>query len=42
MCGKEVHAHALRTGVGFDGFIPNAVFGHVCKMWKNGISMEPI
>lgn len=25
MCGKEIHAHALRTGVGFDGFLPNAV-----------------
>ncbi|KAK1575048.1 hypothetical protein Q3G72_002130 [Acer saccharum] len=25
MCGKEIHAHALRTGVGFDGFLPNAL-----------------
>ncbi|KAL6996539.1 Pentatricopeptide repeat-containing protein, chloroplastic [Sarracenia purpurea var. burkii] len=25
MCGKEIHAHALRTGLGFDGFLPNAI-----------------
>ncbi|CAK7356611.1 unnamed protein product [Dovyalis caffra] len=25
MCGKEIHAHALKTGVGFDGFLPNAI-----------------
>ncbi|KAA0058787.1 hypothetical protein IC582_002481 [Cucumis melo] len=25
MRGKEIHAHALRTGVGFDGFLPNAI-----------------
>ena len=25
MCGKEIHAHALRTGVGLDGFLPNAL-----------------
>lgn len=25
MCGKEVHAHALRTGLGSDGFLPNAL-----------------
>ncbi|XP_051135966.1 pentatricopeptide repeat-containing protein At1g15510, chloroplastic [Andrographis paniculata] len=25
MCGKEIHAHVLRTGLGFDGFLPNAV-----------------
>ncbi|KAM7480394.1 hypothetical protein LguiA_028607 [Lonicera macranthoides] len=23
--GKEIHAHALRTGVGFHGFVPNSI-----------------
>ncbi|PNT43876.1 hypothetical protein POPTR_003G058700v4 [Populus trichocarpa] len=25
MCGKEIHAHALKAGMGFDGFLPNAI-----------------
>ncbi|KAG6593410.1 Pentatricopeptide repeat-containing protein, chloroplastic, partial [Cucurbita argyrosperma subsp. sororia] len=25
MRGKEIHAHALRTGVGFESFLPNAI-----------------
>ncbi|XP_052179232.1 pentatricopeptide repeat-containing protein At1g15510, chloroplastic [Diospyros lotus] len=25
MCGKEIHAYVLRTGLGFDGFLPNAL-----------------
>ncbi|XP_042500623.1 pentatricopeptide repeat-containing protein At1g15510, chloroplastic [Macadamia integrifolia] len=25
MCGKEIHAHALRSGVGFERFLPNAL-----------------
>ncbi|CAN0918457.1 Pentatricopeptide repeat-containing protein At1g15510, chloroplastic [Linum grandiflorum] len=25
MCGKEIHAHVIKTGVGFDGFLPNAI-----------------
>ncbi|CAN1120812.1 Pentatricopeptide repeat-containing protein At1g15510, chloroplastic [Linum perenne] len=25
MRGKEIHAHVLKTGVGFDGFLPNAI-----------------
>ncbi|XP_077211678.1 tetratricopeptide repeat (TPR)-like superfamily protein [Tasmannia lanceolata] len=25
MCGKEIHAHALRRGLGFEGFVPNAL-----------------
>ncbi|KAJ4950521.1 hypothetical protein NE237_027353 [Protea cynaroides] len=25
MCGKEIHAHALRSGVGFEKFLPNAL-----------------
>lgn len=25
MCGKEIHSHVLRNGLGFDGFLPNAL-----------------
>ncbi|KAK6162560.1 hypothetical protein DH2020_002401 [Rehmannia glutinosa] len=25
MCGKEIHAHVLRNGLEFDGFLPNAL-----------------
>ena len=25
MSGNEIHAHALKTGVGLDGFLPNAI-----------------
>lgn len=25
MCGKEIHAHVLRNGLGFDGFLPNSL-----------------
>lgn len=25
MCGKEIHAHVLRSGLAFDGFLPNAL-----------------
>ncbi|CAI0401346.1 unnamed protein product [Linum tenue] len=25
MCGKEIHAHVLKAGTGFDGFLPNAI-----------------
>ncbi|KAI4329295.1 hypothetical protein L6164_021578 [Bauhinia variegata] len=39
-CGREIHAHALRTGVGFDGFLPNAILdmyvkcGRMESAWK--------
>ncbi|XP_061365080.1 pentatricopeptide repeat-containing protein At1g15510, chloroplastic isoform X2 [Gastrolobium bilobum] len=39
-CGKEIHAHALRTGVSFDGFLPNAILdmyvrcGRMEYAWK--------
>lgn len=36
MCGKEVHAHALRTGVGFDGFIPNAILDMYVRCGRMG------
>lgn len=40
VCGKEIHAQALRTGVGFDGYLPNALLdlyvkcGRVEYAWK--------
>ncbi|KAL5758121.1 hypothetical protein ACOSP7_020732 [Xanthoceras sorbifolium] len=37
MCGKEIHAHALRTGVAFDGFIPNALLDMYVRCGR----MEP-
>ncbi|KAF7843297.1 pentatricopeptide repeat-containing protein [Senna tora] len=43
-CGKEIHAHALRTGVGFDGFLPNAILdlyvrcGRMELAWKQFFS----
>jgi pentatricopeptide repeat protein len=36
MCGKEIHAHALRTGVGFDGFIPNALLDMYVRCGRMG------
>lgn len=37
MCGKEIHAHALRTGVAFDGFLPNALLDMYVRCGR----MEP-
>lgn len=43
-CGKEIHAHALRTGLGFDGFLPNAILdmyvrcGRMESAWKQFFS----
>ncbi|KAJ0075257.1 hypothetical protein Patl1_34342 [Pistacia atlantica] len=37
MCGKEIHAHALRTGVGFDGFLPNSLLDMYVRCGR----MEP-
>ncbi|XP_027344633.1 pentatricopeptide repeat-containing protein At1g15510, chloroplastic [Abrus precatorius] len=45
-CGKEIHAHALRTGVGFDGFMPNAILdmyvrcGRMEYAWKQFFSVD--
>ncbi|KAI9107570.1 hypothetical protein K1719_021607 [Acacia pycnantha] len=42
--GKEIHAHALRTGLGFDGFMPNAILdmyvrcGRMESAWKQFFS----
>ena len=36
-CGKEIHAHALRTGLGFDGFLPNALLDMYVRCGR----MEP-
>ncbi|PKA64694.1 Pentatricopeptide repeat-containing protein [Apostasia shenzhenica] len=40
MCGQEIHAHALRTGYGSQGFLPNAILdmyvkcGNIKYAWK--------
>lgn len=45
-CGKEIHAHALRTGVSFDGFMPNAILdmyvrcGRMEYAWKQFSSVD--
>ncbi|KAG5008858.1 hypothetical protein JHK87_017373 [Glycine soja] len=45
-CGKEIHAHALRTGVSFDGFMPNAILdmyvrcGRKEYAWKQFFSVD--
>ncbi|XP_050381957.1 pentatricopeptide repeat-containing protein At1g15510, chloroplastic [Argentina anserina] len=36
MCGKEIHAHALRTGIAFDGFLPNAVLDMYVRCGRMG------
>ncbi|KAB1218629.1 hypothetical protein CJ030_MR3G026509 [Morella rubra] len=40
MCGKEIHAYALRTGVGFDGFIPNALLDMYVRCGRMGPAMN--
>ncbi|KAK9266299.1 hypothetical protein L1049_001821 [Liquidambar formosana] len=42
MCGKEIHAHALRTGLGFDGYLPNALLDVYVRCGRMGACMEPI
>ncbi|KAK2432513.1 pentatricopeptide repeat-containing protein [Trifolium repens] len=45
-CGKEIHAHALRTGVSYDGFMPNAILdmyvrcGRMEYAWKQFFSCD--
>ncbi|XP_047316942.1 pentatricopeptide repeat-containing protein At1g15510, chloroplastic [Impatiens glandulifera] len=40
MCGKEIHARVLRNGLGFDGFVPNALLdmyvrcGRMTSAWN--------
>lgn len=40
MCGKEIHAYVLRNGMGFDGFLPNALLdmyvrcGRMAPAWN--------
>ncbi|CAL5375730.1 unnamed protein product [Camellia sinensis] len=36
MCGKEIHAYALRIGLGFDGFLPNAVLDMYVRCGRMG------
>lgn len=45
-CGKEIHAHALRIGVSYDGFVPNAILdmyvrcGRMEYAWKQFFSTD--
>ncbi|KAL8504817.1 hypothetical protein ACS0TY_016127 [Phlomoides rotata] len=36
MCGKEIHAHVLRTGLAFDGFLPNALLDMYVRCGRMG------
>ncbi|CAK9174676.1 unnamed protein product [Ilex paraguariensis] len=36
MCGKEIHAHALRNGLGFDGYLPNALLDMYVRCGRMG------
>lgn len=36
MSGKEIHAHALRTGVAFEGFLPNALLDMYVRCGRMG------
>ncbi|CAJ2656223.1 unnamed protein product [Trifolium pratense] len=45
-CGKEIHAHALRNGVSYNGFVPNAILdmyvrcGRMKYAWKQFFSCD--
>ncbi|KAK6914951.1 DYW domain [Dillenia turbinata] len=36
ICGKEIHAHAFRTGLAFDGFLPNALLDMYVRCGRMG------
>ncbi|XP_010086694.2 pentatricopeptide repeat-containing protein At1g15510, chloroplastic [Morus notabilis] len=36
MAGKEIHAHVLRTGVAFEGFLPNALLDMYVRCGRMG------
>lgn len=38
MCGKEIHAHLLRTGVGLDDFLPNALLDMYVRCGRMNIA----
>ncbi|WZZ57646.1 hypothetical protein YC2023_057753 [Brassica napus] len=38
MCGKEIHAHVLRTGVGLDDFLPNALLDMYVRCGRMNIA----
>lgn len=36
MCGKEIHAYALRTNLAFDGYVPNAILDMYVRCGRMG------
>ncbi|EOY26599.1 Tetratricopeptide repeat (TPR)-like superfamily protein [Theobroma cacao] len=36
ICGKEIHAYALRTGMGLEGFLPNALLDMYVRCGRMG------
>lgn len=38
--GKEIHAHALRTGLGFDGYLPNALLDMYIRCGRMEIGLN--
>ncbi|KAM7259783.1 hypothetical protein ACFE04_015524 [Oxalis oulophora] len=40
MCGKEIHARALRTGVGLLGFLPNSILDMYVRCGRMGLAIN--
>lgn len=40
MCGKEIHARALRMGSGFDGILPNAILDMYVRCGRMGLAVN--
>ncbi|KDP37157.1 hypothetical protein JCGZ_06213 [Jatropha curcas] len=40
MCGKEIHAYALKTGVGSEGFLPNAILDMYVRCGRMGSALN--
>lgn len=38
MCGKEIHAYALRTMLAFDGYVPNAILDMYVRCGRMGLA----
>ncbi|EEF44717.1 pentatricopeptide repeat-containing protein, putative [Ricinus communis] len=40
MCGKEIHAHALKTAMVYEGFLPNAILDMYVRCGKLGLALN--